>query len=139
MYETEIVELIRRSSLEKFVKPKSKRQLRTLSKAVYLTPEFEAFWETISRKTTYRVSIDTEALISSAVKTLKSTPEVPALRIEITKAGLRVLRGGAKGEELGVRAAELRGSYDLPDIVSELHRGTSLTRVTLVNILVNLM
>jgi type III restriction enzyme len=101
-----------------------------------LTPEFEAFWETISRKTTYRVSIDTEALISSAVTTLKSTPEVPALRIEITKAGLRVLRGGAKGEELGVRAAELRGSYDLPDIVSELHRGTSLTRVTLVNILV---
>jgi type III restriction enzyme len=47
-----------------------------------------------------------------------------------------VLRGGAKGEELGTRSADLKGSYDLPDIITELQEATSLTRKTIVDILI---
>ncbi len=135
-YEVEIIDLVRQTSLEKFVKPKSKRQVRTLAKAVYLTPEFEAFWESISRRTSFRVSIEKQPLISSTLKSLASAPAIPPLRIEVTKAGLKVLRGGAKGQELGIRTAELRGNYELPDIISELQHATSLTRATIIEMLI---
>lgn len=135
-YEAHVVELMRNSSLEKFVKPKSKRQYRVLNKAVYLSPEFENFWESISRRSTYRVSINREQLIDSIVKSLQAAPQIPPLRVEVTKAGIKVVRGGAKSEELSSRSAILQGSYELPDIVSELQNATSLTRWSIVDILV---
>jgi type III restriction enzyme len=135
-YEAHVVELMRNASLEKFVKPKSKRQNRVLNKAVYLSPEFEAFWESISRKSTYRVSINRENLIESIVKSIQVSPSIPPLRVEVTKAGIQVVRGGAKSEELSSRSAILQGSYELPDIVSELQNATSLTRWSIVDILV---
>ena len=134
-YESEIIQLVQRASLERFVRPKSNRQSRTLTKAVYLSPEFEKFWESISRKTTFRVDIDRNALIASATAALSSAVPIPPLRIEITRAGLKLLRGGAKGEELGIRTAELKGAYELPDVVTELQHATSLTRHTIVEIL----
>ncbi|MGJ4748514.1 hypothetical protein ACQV5M_19290, partial [Leptospira sp. SA-E8] len=57
------------------------------------------------------------------------------LRVTVTRAGVKVLRGGAQGHVLGERTAELQGSYDLPDLISELQQTTSLTRGTLVDIL----
>lgn len=135
-YEAHVVELMRNASLEKFVKPKSKRQNRVLNKAVYLSPEFEAFWESISRKSTYRVSINREHLIDSIVRALQAAPQIPPLRVEVTKAGIKVVRGGAKSEELSSRSAILQGAYELPDIVSELQNATSLTRWSIVDILV---
>lgn len=135
-YEAHVVELMRNASLEKFVKPKSKRQNRVLNKAVYLSPEFEAFWESISRRSTYRVTINRENLIESIVKAIQAAPSIPPLRVEVTKAGIKVVRGGAKSEELSSRSAILQGSYELPDIVSELQNATSLTRWSIVDILV---
>lgn len=134
-YEAYVVELMRNASLEKFVKPTSKRQNRVLNKAVYMTPEFEAFWESISRRSTYRVSIDRENLIDSIVKSIQAVPQIPPLRVEVTKAGIKVTRGGAKSEELSSRSAILQGSYELPDIVSELQNGTSLTRWSIIDTL----
>lgn len=135
-YEAEIIELVQKASLEKYIKPKSNRQARTLNKAIYSTPEFEAFWEAISRKTTYRVSVSRDSLIASSIKVIQDAPAVEPLRIQVTRAGVKVMRGGAKGEELGIRNAELKGSYDLPDIITELQIATSLTRKTIVDILI---
>ncbi len=135
-YEAQVVELMANASLEKFVKPKSKRQNRFLNKAVYLSPEFEAFWESISRKSTYRVSINREHLIDAIVRSIQAAPSIPPLRLEVTKAGIKVVRGGAKSEELSSRSAVLQGAYQLPDVVSELQNATSLTRWSIVDILV---
>lgn len=135
-YQAKIVELMRNASLEKFVKPKSKRKNRVFNKAVYLTPEFEAFWESISRRSTYRVAINRENLIDSIVRSLQTAPQIQPLRVEVTKAGIKVVRGGAKSEELSSRSAILQGSYELPDVVSELQNSTSLTRWSIVDILV---
>lgn len=135
-YERDVVELIGRASMEKFVKPKSKRQSRSLNKAVYLSPEFEAFWESISRRSTYRVSINRDDLVQSIFRAIQGAPPVPPLRVDVTKAGIKLVRGGAKSEELGSRSAVLQGSYDLPDVVSELQNATSLTRWSIVDILV---
>ncbi|WP_024441288.1 DEAD/DEAH box helicase family protein [Mycobacterium sp. UM_WGJ] len=131
-----IIELVERAHIGKYVKPVSKRKPRRPNKQLYSTPEFEEFWETISRKTTYRVTVVRDDLIKNAVKAVREAPKIDPLRIQITRAGVRLLRGGAKGEELGTRSADLKGSYDLPDIITELQETTSLTRKTIVDILI---
>ncbi|GAA1372395.1 DEAD/DEAH box helicase family protein [Luteococcus sanguinis] len=131
-----IIELVERANIGKYVKPISKRQPRVLNKQLYSTPEFEEFWETISQKTTYRVSVGRNQLIENAIRAIHEAPKIDALRIQVTRAGVKVLRGGAKGEELGTRSADLKGSYDLPDIITELQEATSLTRKTIVDILI---
>ena len=134
-YEKEISALVARANIGKYVKPVSKRQPRKLNKQLYSTPGFEEFWETISRKTTYRVRVSRDEIIKNAIAAVKGAPDIEALRIQVTRAGVKVLRGGAKGEELGTRSADLKGSYDLPDIITELQEATSLTRKTIVDIL----
>lgn len=136
-YEADIIALVRDTSIEKYVKPKSNRQARKFNKALYATPEFEAFWNAISQKTMYRVQVEREKLIVNAVAVIKQAPKIQPLRIEVTRAGVKVLRGGTQGQELGTRTAELKGSYDLPDIIGELQQSTSLTRKTLAEILVS--
>jgi len=131
-----IIELVERANIGKYVKPVSKRQPRVLNKQLYSTPEFEEFWETISQKTTYRVKVERKQLIENAIRAIREAPKIDALRIQVTRAGVKVLRGGAKGEELGTRSADLKGSYDLPDIITELQEATSLTRKTIVDILI---
>ncbi|MGO2092514.1 MAG: DEAD/DEAH box helicase family protein [Microbacterium gubbeenense] len=131
-----VIELVGRANIGKYVKPKSKRHSRTLNKELFANPEFEKFWETISRRTTYRVEVERDKIIKNSVKAIKEAPNIDPLRIQITRAGVKVLRGGAKGQELGSRQQELRGSYDLPDIIGELQEATSLTRKTIVDVLV---
>ncbi|MBT9605934.1 DEAD/DEAH box helicase family protein [Microbacterium sp.] len=134
--ESIIIELVGRANIGKYVKPVSKRQPRVLNKQLYSNPVFEEFWEAISQKTTYRVQVGRNQLIDNAVRAIREAPKIDALRIQVTRAGVKVLRGGAKGEELGTRSADLKGSYDLPDIITELQEATSLTRKTIVDILI---
>lgn len=131
-----VIELVGRANFGKYVKPKSKRHSRTLNKELFANPEFEKFWETISRRTTYRVEVERDKIIENLVRAIKEAPDIDPLRIQVTRAGVKVLRGGAKGQELGSRQQELRGSYDLPDIIGELQEATSLTRKTIVDVLV---
>jgi len=131
-----VIELVGRANIGKYVKPKSKRHSRTLNKELFANPEFEKFWETISRRTTYRVEVERDKIIENSVRAIKEAPDIDPLRIQVTRAGVKVLRGGAKGQELGSRQQELRGSYDLPDIIGELQEATSLTRKTIVDVLV---
>lgn len=131
-----VIELVGRANIGTYVKPKSKRHSRKLNKELFANPEFENFWETISRRTTYRVEVERDKIIENSVRAIKEVPAIDPLRIQVTRAGVKVLRGGAKGQELGSRQQELRGSYDLPDIIGELQEATSLTRKTIVDILV---
>ncbi len=135
-YESMIIDHIGRASMDKYVKPASKRQPRRLNKELFANPEFEEFWRKIVRRTTYRVSVDRDDLIAKAVAVIKEAPTVEPLRIQVTRAGVKILRGGTKAEERGVRSADLKGSYDLPDIITELQEATSLTRKTIVDVLV---
>ena len=134
--EQAIVELIAKANIGRYVKPQSQRKGRVLNKRIYESPEFVDFWETISQKTTYRVRVNRDQLIENAVRAIREAPQIDALRIQVTRTGVKVLRGGAKGEELGTRSADLKGSYDLPDIITELQEATSLTRKTIVDILI---
>jgi len=133
-----VIELVDKCRLDKLVKPKKLRAARQLNKELYWSEEFEDFWYAISRKTTYRVKVDRDDLIGKCVNKLRDfdeNPHIEPLRIQVTKAGLKIQRGGAKVEERGVRTTELRGSYELPDVITELQDATKLTRRTIVDIL----
>ncbi|WP_113627680.1 restriction endonuclease [Pectobacterium peruviense] len=134
-YESDIIRCILNAGIEKYVKPVSARAKRKFNKELYASPDFEKLWSAISQKTTYRVTVKHPMLVEACIKAIKAEPKIQPLRINVTRAGVRVLRGGTRGQELGARTVDLKGSYDLPDIIGELQQGTSLTRKTLVDIL----
>lgn len=134
----EVIDLVNKCRLDKLVRPKKSRVPRKLNKELYWTEEFEDFWHAISRKTTYRVTVNRDQLIDNSVhrlKDLSENPPIEPLRITVTRAGIKIERGGAKAEEKGIRTADLRGSYELPDIITELQDATKLTRRTIIDIL----
>ena len=134
--EDEIIRIMGNSKVERFIKQQRKRKVRTLNKELYANPEFEDFWRTISQRTTYRVSLNRDEVIKESVNKIKSEQPIQPLRVQVTRAGLKLVRGGAKTSETATRSAELNGAYQLPDIITELQEATSLTRKTLVDILV---
>lgn len=134
-YEQEVIDLVERCKIEVLVKPKRKRVTRSLNKQVYATPEFEQFWEKITSRTTYRVSLDRADLVRRCVTRIKEAPEIHPIRIQVTRTGLELTRGGPKGSVLGSRDEVLKESYPLPDIILQLQESTSLTRKTIIDIL----
>ncbi|WCA42840.1 DEAD/DEAH box helicase family protein [Actinomyces oris] len=134
-YEQEVIDLVERCKIEVLVKPKRKRVVRSLNKQVYATPEFEEFWEKITSRTTYRVSLDRADLVRRCVTRIKQAPEIHPIRIQVTRTGLELTRGEPKGSVLGSRGEVLKKSYPLPDIILQLQESTSLTRKTIIDIL----
>lgn len=134
--ESEIMRIMGNSKVERFIKQQRKRKARNLNKELYASPEFEEFWRTISQRTTYRVSLNRDEIIKEAVKKIKAEQPIQPLRVQVTKAGVKLVRGGTKVSETATRSAELNGSYQLPDIITELQEATSLTRKTLIDVLV---
>jgi type III restriction enzyme len=133
--EDEIIRILGNSKVERFIKQQRKRKTRTLNKQLYTSPEFEEFWRTISQRTTYRVALNSNEVLNAAVTKIKDEQKIPALHVQVTKAGLKLVRGGTKTAETATRSANLTGSYQLPDIVSELQIATSLTRKTIIDVL----
>jgi type III restriction enzyme len=134
--EEEILRIIGNSRVERFIKQQRKRKTLILNKQLYISPEFEEFWRTISQRTTYRVSLDTSSLIQTAVEEIKAEMPIPPLRVQVTKAGVKLVRGGTKTTETSSRTAELNVTYPLPNIIQELQESTSLTRRTIVDVLI---
>lgn len=134
--EADIIRIMGNSKVDRFIKQQRKRKTRTLNKELYANPEFEEFWRTISQRTTYRVALNRDEIIKESVEKITSEQPIQPLRVQVTKAGVKLVRGGTKTSETSTRAAELSGSYQLPDIITELQEATSLTRKTLVDVLV---
>lgn len=134
-HEDDVIRIVNSCRMESFIKRKRKRVVRTLNKQVYATREFEEFWEKITQRTTYRVEFERRALIEACVNRIKAAPRIEPIRIQVTRTGVEITRGGAKGTTLATRDHVLTGVYPLPDIISQLQEATSLTRKTLIDIL----
>ena len=131
----DMIQVMLNCRIERLVKTQRKRVALKLNKEIYSSPWFEDFWRAISQRTTYRVSLDREQVIDNAVNKIKAEQPIQPLRVQVTRAGLKLVRGGTKTNETATRSADLAGAYQLPDIISELQEATSLTRKTLVDVL----
>lgn len=135
-YEDDVINIVNACKMETIIKRKRKRVTRKLNKELYAAPGFEEFWDKITQRTTYRVNFERQALVDACVNRIKAAPEIEPIRIQVTRTKMTMTRGGTKGSTLGLRGVNLTGSYPLPDIVAQLQEATSLTRKTIIDILI---
>ncbi len=135
-YHGEVIDIIESCKIDKFVKDARKKEVIRLNKEVLYSPELEILWKKISRKTTYRVSFDNGQVIMAVIETIKRAPEIKPLRVEVTKNKVLLVRGGIHNAGVvGESTNNLAGTFELPDVISELQEETGLTRQTVVDIL----
>lgn len=114
---------------------KDKVKLR-LKEEVLGDPIFEALWEKISRRTTYRLSFATEDVVAESVKRINAMEQLEPIKFRISKTEIAMNRQGiAAGDARNRGSVEAEGVRRLPDVVGELTRRVPLSRATIVRIL----
>ena len=108
----------------------------SLNKAVYLSPEFQALWDRIKYKTTFRVDFDTNALIEKCAEEIKINLQVGKARFTYRKAKTEIDRGGVHTQQVQETSSLYESrAFDLPDLITYLQNETNLTRRTIVAII----
>lgn len=132
------------SQLAKTLEIKNAKEAQTIRtrKRVLNSPQFEELWKRISRKTTYRVSFDSDELIRNIVPPLdKELEQIKAPLITLTTTQAQVSAGGVVAD--GKSRKRIMGAVStddtpVPDLLTELQERTRLTRRTLASILCKL-
>ncbi len=107
--------------------------------AVLHSEEFQALWNRIKHKTTYRVQFDNKKLLNECAKAISECPPITKTRVQIRKADLAIGRGGVSSEETAAAAPIIIEETDieLPDLLTDLQDKTQLTRRSLVRIVID--
>ena len=99
--------------------------------------EFQALWDRIKHRTTFRVRFDNEALLESCSRALADAPPIPRPRLIWEQGGVSPGRGGVSGKVRESGAAYLDDTgVDLPDLLADLQNRTGLTRRGVCRILI---
>ncbi len=119
------------------IKNADERILIKTRQAILHSEEFQALWDRMKHKTTYRVQFDNEKLIIQCIKAIRDCPPITKTRVQIRKADLAIGRGGVLSEETAAAAPITIEETDieLPDLLTDLQDKTHLTRRSLVRIL----
>ncbi len=121
------------------IKNADERVVVKTRQAVLESAEFQALWDRIKHKTTYRVHFDNEKLITDCAKAIASGPPVSKARVRIRKADLSIGQGGVEAKERDKNSGTIvtieEGDIALPDVLTDLQDRTQLTRKSLVRIL----
>jgi len=131
-----VVDLLASYQIERHIRRERDQGKNRLKKEVLLSPEFQALWERIKPRTTYRVEFETDVLVRRAVDAIGRMERVQAARIRVAAGRIEVRKGGVGTTAASV--AEERPEYGargLPDPLAYLQNETELTRSTLVRIL----
>ena len=120
----------------KIRKAEERRQVKP-REAVLDSAEFQALWERIKHKTTFRVRFDNEALIESCARALADAPPMARPRVIWEQGGISIGRGGVEREVRESHSEYLvDAEVDLPDLMAHLQGRTGLTRRGIYRILV---
>jgi type III restriction enzyme len=115
------------------IKNRDDKEKVALNKAVYLSPEFQALWDRIKYKTTFRVDFDSSALIEKCAEEIKINLQVGKARFTYRKAKTEIDRGGVHTEQVQETTSVYESrAFDLPDLITYLQNETNLTRRTIV-------
>src|SRR5262249_51499541 len=122
--------------IERHIRKERDEGVNRLKKGVTLSPEFQALWERIKPKTTYRVEFETEVLVQRAVAAIKRMERIETPRVRVIAGQLGVEKGGITATAMSVAEEPVAyGSRPVPDLLAYLQNETELTRSTLVHIL----
>ena len=122
------------------IKNADERVVVKTRQAILESAEFQALWDRIKHKTTYRVHFDNEKLLADCAKAIANGPTVSRARVRIRKADLSIGQGGVFAKEhdkdSGTIVTIEEGDIVLPDVLTDLQDRTQLTRKSLVRILI---
>ncbi|MDP9067406.1 MAG: DEAD/DEAH box helicase family protein [Actinomycetota bacterium] len=132
-----VVDLIAGFQILRHIRRERDEGVNNLKKEVRLSPEFQALWNKIKPRTTYRVEFDSATLVERAVYAIKNMPKVEPPTIHVEAGVLTVAKGGVAGETITIsdEKVDVRGT-GLPDLLAYLQNETELTRSTLAKILI---
>ena len=133
----QVKEVLRKLAGKLDVKNADERRSIKTREAVLHSEEFQALWNRIKHKTTYRVQFDNEKLVTDCASAIGQCPPITKTRVQIRKADLAIGRGGVLSTETTVAAPITIEETDieLPDLLTDLQDKTQLTRRSLVRIL----
>ncbi len=132
----QIVSVLKKVSGNLNIKNRDDKAKVSLNKAVYLSPEFQALWDRIKYKTTFRVDFDTNALIEKCAEEIKINLQVGKARFIYRKAKAEIDRGGVHTTMVQDQPSTYESrAFDLPDLITYLQNETNLTRRTIVAII----
>ncbi|MBI3090490.1 MAG: DEAD/DEAH box helicase family protein [Candidatus Tectomicrobia bacterium] len=135
----QVKEVLRKLAGKLDIKNADERRSIKTRQAVLHSEEFQALWNRIKHKTTYRVQFDNEKLMTECAKAIGECPPISMTRVQIRKADLAIGRGGVSSEETAAAAPTTIEETDieLPDLLTDLQDKTQLTRRSLVRILID--
>lgn len=132
-----IAEILRKLAGKLDIKNADERVQIKSRQAILHGPEFQALWDRIKHKTTYRVQFDNKHLVDGCTAALTDCPNVAATRLQWRKADLAIGKAGVEATErsTSMPMALDEGDIELPDLLTALQDKTNLTRRSLVRIL----
>lgn len=131
-----VIDLLSAYQIERHIRRERDDGPNRLKKEVVLSREFEALWNHIKPKTTYRVEFETDKLVERAVDAIKRMEKIEAPKIHVAAGQVQVVKGGVMTTAMSVAEEQpVYGVRTLPDILAYLQNETELTRSTLVRIL----
>jgi len=131
-----VIDLLASYQIERHIRKDKDEGPNRLRKEVQLSPEFQALWDQIKPKTTFRVEFQTDELVRRAVAGIKKMERIETAKIRVSAGQIGVQRGGVT--TAAVSAAEEQVTFrnrPVPDVLAYLQNETELTRSTLVRIL----
>lgn len=131
-----VIDLLSSYQIERHIRKEKDEGPNRLRKQVELSPEFQALWERIKPRTTYRVEFSSDELIQRAADSVKLMEKVEVPKISVIAGQIGVTRGGVTATAMSVAEEKMAyTSQPVPDILAYLQNETELTRSTLVRIL----
>ena len=133
----QVKEVLRKIAGRLEIKNADDRKPVKVRKEVLHSAEFQALWDRIKHKTTYRVHFDNDKLIKDCAKAIADGPPISKARVTIRKADLAIGQGGVLATETSSSGPVTieEGDIVLPDVLTDLQDRTQLTRRSLVTIL----
>ena len=133
----QVKEVLRKIAGRLEIKNADDRKPVRVRKEVLHSAEFQALWDRIKDKTTYRVHFDNDKLIKDCAKAIADGPPISKARVTIRKADLAIGQGGVLATETSSSGPVTieDGDIILPDVLTDLQDRTLLTRRSLVTIL----
>ena len=131
-----VIDLLAGYQIERHIRREKDDGPNRLKKEVVLSPEFEALWNHIKPKTTYRVEFETEKLIERSVDAVKRMEKLEKPRIRVAAGRLGIEKRGVTTAAMTVAEEQVEyENHPIPDLLAYLQNETELTRSTLVRIL----
>jgi restriction endonuclease len=135
----EVTEILRKLAGRLEIKNADERRQVKTRQAVLHSEKFQALWNRIKHRTTYRVQFDNQKLLTDCAKAIRECPPITKTRLQWRKADLGIGKAGVEATETAVSAPVALEEHDieLPDLLTDLQDKTQLTPRSIVRILTN--